>query len=80
MNASPIEFLLTSLTPLDSLTKMSLIVKGAVPHFSYKCLVTSLIGERSKPPSDKLGGEIFISSRMLVCLSLYLYGVVRPDN
>ena len=39
-----------------------------------------IIGERSKPPFDKLGGEIFISSRALVCLSLYICGVVRPDN
>ena len=40
------------------------------------------IGERSEPPSDKLGGEIFIFSCMLVCLSLYIYiyGVVRSDN
>ena len=37
------------------------------------------MGEQSKPPSDKLGGEIFISSRTLVCLSL-IYGYVRPDN
>ena len=34
------------------------------------------IGERSQPPSDKLGGEISISSHALVCLSLYyIYGV-----
>ena len=31
------------------------------------------IGERSEPPSDKLGGEIFIFSCMLVCLSVYIY-------
>ena len=30
-------------------------------------------GEGSEPPSDKLGGEICISSDMLVCLSLYIY-------
>ena len=37
-----------------------------------------VIGKRSEPSSDKLGGEIFISSRTLVCLSLYInctYGV-----
>ena len=40
-----------------------------------------LVGEQSEPPSDKLGGEIFIASCMLVCLSLYIYMVyVRPDN
>ena len=42
--------------------------------------VIEIIGERSETPSDKLGGEIFISSRALVCLSLYIYGVVQPDN
>ena len=36
-----------------------------------------LIGERSKPPSDKLGGEIYISSRALACLSLYEYIGIR---
>ena len=43
-----------------------------------------VIGERSEPPSDKLGGEMCIASRALVhvCLSLvcmyvcmYVYGV-----
>ena len=28
-----------------------------------------LIGEKNEPPSDKLGGEIFIASHALVCLS-----------
>ena len=28
-----------------------------------------IIGEQSEPPSDKLGGEIFIASHVLVCLS-----------
>ena len=35
--------------------------------------------ERSEPPSDKLGGETFISSRMLVCLSLYVSGYGKRD-
>ena len=30
-----------------------------------------IIGERSKPPSDKLGGEICIATRELVCIYLY---------
>ena len=39
-----------------------------------KAVVSYVIGERSEPPSDKLGGEIFnISSHTLVCLSLYIY-------
>ena len=32
-----------------------------------------LIGERSEPPSDKLGGEICIATRALVCIYLYIY-------
>ena len=31
-----------------------------------------IIGERSEPPSDKLGGEIYLASQELVCLSLLL--------
>ena len=31
-----------------------------------------IIGERSEPPSDKLGGENCISSHVPVCLSLYI--------
>ena len=39
--------------------------------------VEVLIDEQSKPPSDKLGGEICISSPTLACLSLYMesYGL-----
>ena len=33
----------------------------------------AIIGERSEPPLDKLGGETFIASCMLVCLSIYAY-------
>ena len=32
-----------------------------------------IIGERSEPPSDKLGGEICIATRALVCIYLYIY-------
>ena len=40
------------------------------------CLCFTIIGERRKPPSDKLGGEICIGSCAFVCLSLYtIYGV-----
>ena len=35
----------------------------------------NIIGEQGEPPSDKLGGEIFISSYALVCLSIYIYMV-----
>ena len=35
------------------------------------------IGERSEPPSDKLGGEICIATRVLVCIYLYIYICVR---
>ena len=41
--------------------------------------VVDVIGERSDSPSDKLGDEIFISSRVLVCLSLCIV-YVWPDN
>ena len=44
-------------------------------------LPISMNNERSEPPPDKLGGEICIISRALVCLSLYIYMVyVRLDN
>ena len=36
-----------------------------------------LIGERSEPPSDKLGGEICIATRALVCIYLIC---VQPDD
>ena len=35
-----------------------------------------IIGERSEPLSDKLGGEICIATRALVCI----YICVRPDD
>ena len=40
------------------------------------------IGERSEPLSDKLGGEICIATRALVCIYLYnIYIIcVRPDD
>ena len=38
-----------------------------------------LIGERSEPPPDKLGGDFFISSHALVCCH-YKCVHVRPDN
>ena len=38
-----------------------------------KCLKRcGLIGERSEPLSDKLGGEICIAMRVLVCIYLYI--------
>ena len=39
-----------------------------------------IIGERSEPPSDKLGGEICIATRALVCIYLSIYICVRPDD
>ena len=41
-----------------------------------------LIGERSKPLSDKLGGEICIVTRALVCIYLYIYayGLTTTPN
>ena len=43
------------------------------------CIDMYIIGERSEPPSDKLGGGKKICiTRALVCLSPY--GHVRPDN
>ena len=39
-----------------------------------------LFSERNEPPSDKLGGEIFISSRTLVCLSLLLRVSERSER
>ena len=32
-----------------------------------------LIGERSEPLSDKLGGEICIATRALVCIYIYMH-------
>ena len=32
-----------------------------------------IIGERSEPPSDKLGGEICIATRALVFIYIYIY-------
>ena len=38
--------------------------------------VLCVIGERSQPPSDKLGGEIFIASRVHCMFAIYyIYGV-----
>ena len=37
-------------------------------------MLVTLIGERSEPPSDKLGGEICIATRALVCIYLYIIG------
>ena len=40
----------------------------------FKFDIYYMIGERSEPPSDKLGGEtFFISSGALVCLSLHIW-------
>ena len=41
-----------------------------------------LIGERSKPLSDKLGGEICIATRALVCIYICVWPDyrVRPDD
>ena len=36
----------------------------------FTCCVRDVVGERSEPPSEKLGGEIFIASHVLGCLSL----------
>ena len=39
---------------------------------------SEVIGERSEPPSDNLGGEfLFPRACLYVC---HYYGVVRPDN
>ena len=38
--------------------------------------ISVLIGMRNESPSDKLGGEFFISPHALVCFPLYIiYGV-----
>ena len=42
-------------------------------HSKMELCLTSLIGELSKPPSDKLGGEICIATCALVCVYLYIY-------
>ena len=39
---------------------------------SYIAL-SKLIGERSEPLSDKLGGEICIATRALVCIYIYIH-------
>ena len=38
------------------------------------------VGEQSEPPSDKIGGEMFISSRACMFVTIHIYGGVRPDN
>ena len=45
-----------------------------ITYFLLRCHAVGfvIISERSEPPSDKLGGEIFITSCALVCLSLYI--------
>ena len=41
--------------------------------------ILTVMGELSKPPSHKLGGEICIASHMLVylslCIYIYMYGL-----
>ena len=37
----------------------------------FNVLHCVLVGERSEPLSDKLGGEICIATRALVCIYLY---------
>ena len=49
------------------------LTSGSNRIFSLMLTKKKLIGERSEPPSDKLGGEICIVSRALICLSLYIY-------
>ena len=52
------------------------------PYIESAIILSDIIGKQSNPLSDKLGGEISISSLALVCLSPYIsYMVyVRPDN
>ena len=38
----------------------------------YLLFLISIIGERSEPLSDKLGGEICIATRTLVCIYIYM--------
>ena len=46
----------------------------AIRHYiKYVKKISVLIGERSEPTSDKLGGEICIATRTLVCIYLYIY-------
>ena len=42
-------------------------------YYSSKCCGSVVIGKRSEPPSDKLGGEIFIATCAIVCIYLYIY-------
>ena len=56
-------------TRLRLVTILSQLVKYLV---IYYYTLTHVIGERSKPLSDKLGGEICIATRALVCIYLYM--------
>ena len=70
---------------------IGLLFLFCLPHLSILFLKTKrndlvlpvmgtifLVGERSEPLSDKLGGEICIATRALVCI--YIYICVRPDD
>ena len=48
------------LQPSNQITLLLLLLTGTI-----------FIGERSEPLSDKLGGEICIATRALVCIYLY---------
>ena len=60
-----ISFILCISTRLRLATILSLLVKYLVIS-----QLTRVIGERSEPLSDKLGGEICIATRALVCIYL----------
>ena len=54
-------------TPFDALARSLIPLK----YWFFPSQLRYLIGERSKPHSDNLDGELFISSHTFVCLSLY---------
>ena len=70
-SSSVISFLYKLALPRAALTRsMNLNVTYWHDRSAY---IGYVIDVGSEPPSDKLGGEIFIASRALVCLSLYIY-------
>ena len=60
------------------IVKIYIILRS--PFNVLHSVLVLIIGKRSEPLSDKLGGEICIATRALVCIYLYNYICVRPDD
>ena len=51
--------------------KINIILRSPF-NVLHSVLVIYIVGERSEPLSDKLGGEICIATRALVCIYIYM--------